>query len=154
MLTIYFGHKDNMLIQIPSYFDGVYEDEWIVTDITKRIIKEVDKSTVLYPRIIDSPYLGAITPKEISGGAKGLILMALDDDMIGRYFYGEQFGDNTLPLMLEISKTRDIKVALSHIFDFPEDMNTPIFIENTQTIIKTIDEYNKTIEHMIHIHAL
>lgn len=149
MLTLHFGRKENELIQIPGYFDGVFEDEWIISDISKRIIQEVDRSTVLYARVIDSPWLGPITPKEISGGAKGLILMAHDDDMIGRYFYGEQFGDNTLPMMLEVSKTRDIRVALSHIFRFPKDMNTPIFIENLNRTIASYEEYKEVILEMI-----
>ena len=145
MLRIFFGHKENTLVDIPGYFDGVFEDGWIISDISKKIIKEVDKSNVLYARVIDSPVLGPITPREISGGAKGLILMAHDDDMLDRYFYGEQFGDNTLPLMLEISKTRDIKVALNHIFRFPKDMDAPILIENSNKIIKSYDEYDEVI---------
>ncbi len=39
------------------------------------MIKDVDKSTVIAPRIIESPVLGAITPRELSGGVKTLILI-------------------------------------------------------------------------------
>ena len=31
MLNIYFGHKENELVAIPSYFDGVFEDDWMTT---------------------------------------------------------------------------------------------------------------------------
>lgn len=141
MLHIYFGHKDDELVMISDYFDGVFEDSWIDTELSKQIISEIDKSTVLYPRVIDSPFLGPITPRELSGGAKGLILMAYDDDLLNTYFRGSQFGDNTLPLMLKISENREIHVALNHIYKFPKDMHTNIHIENIDTIIKSYDEW-------------
>lgn len=152
MLKIHFGRapEDKMLVRISDYFDAMFEDEWMSTDLTKRIIKEIDKSTLLYPRIIDSPWLGPITPREISGGAKGLILMAYDDDMLGRYFFGGQFGDNTLPLMWEISKTRDILFAQVDYMDYPMDTNIPIYIEKYDLIVKTPKEYKMLKERMLH----
>ena len=69
MLSIHIGRVDDMLIDIPNYFDAVFEDAWMDTDLTRRIIKEIDKSTLIHPRVIDSPFLGPITPREISGGA-------------------------------------------------------------------------------------
>lgn len=141
MLSIHIGRVDDMLIDIPNYFDAVFEDAWMDTDLTRRIIKEIDKSTLIHPRVIDSPFLGPITPREISGGAKGLILMAYDDDRIGDYFYGGQFGDNTLPLMWEISKTRDIKLAQINLMEYPEDTNIPVYIENDGITITTPQEY-------------
>lgn len=145
MLRIHLGRvpEENMLIRISDYFDSTFEDSWMGTELTKRIVKEIDKSTVLYPRVIDSPWLGPITPREISGGAKGLILMAYDDDMLGRYFYGGQFGENTLPLMWEISKNRDILFAQLDYMDYPMNTNIPVYIENFDLTIKTFDEYKK-----------
>lgn len=56
----------------PSYFDNVYEDEWIEDPFVKEMIQDVDSSTVLNAHIIESPILGPITPKELSGGVKVL----------------------------------------------------------------------------------
>lgn len=47
----------------PSYFDNVYEDEWIEDDFVKEMIKDVDKSTVISAHVIESPVFGAITPQ-------------------------------------------------------------------------------------------
>lgn len=41
----------------PSYFDNVYEDEWIEDDFVKEMIKDVDKSTVISAHVIESPVL-------------------------------------------------------------------------------------------------
>jgi hypothetical protein len=127
MLHIYFGDKEEANYNIPMYFDNVFENEWMTRDISKRIIEGVDKSKVISARIIESPFLGDITPRELSGGAKGLILMACDPDKEGIYFYGEQFGDNTLPYMIEIAREKDIYVALNHYFKFPKDMTDNIY---------------------------
>ena len=59
----------------PSYFDNVYEDEWIEDPFVREMIQDVDSSAVLNAHIIESPVLGPITPKELSGGVKVLILM-------------------------------------------------------------------------------
>ena len=112
MLTIHYGPVEGELIAISSYFDEVFESEWIGSDISRRIIEVVDRSKVIRPRIIESPILGDITPRELSGGAKGLILMAHDDDMLGTYFYGGQFGDNTLPFIITAVKPRALALGI------------------------------------------
>ena len=43
------------------------------------MIENVDKSEVVSPHLIESPVLGPISVKEISGGVKTLILMAFDE---------------------------------------------------------------------------
>ncbi len=45
------------------YFKNTYEDEWIMDELSKEMILDVDKSVVISPRIIDSPVLGGITPR-------------------------------------------------------------------------------------------
>ena len=82
MLKIwYYGNIDYMK-DAPSYFDNVYEDEWIEDTFVKEMIQDVDHCTVISSHVIDSPILGAITPRELSGGVKVLILMLKDDSFI------------------------------------------------------------------------
>lgn len=52
----------------PAYFDNVYEDEWIEDAFVKEMIQDVYHSAVISAHIIESPVLGAITPKDLSGG--------------------------------------------------------------------------------------
>ena len=72
----------HMLFNAPLYFDNVYEDEWIEDGFVKDMIQDVDHCTVISSHVIDSPILGAITPRELSGGVKVLILMLKDDSFI------------------------------------------------------------------------
>ncbi|WP_080676446.1 DUF4869 domain-containing protein [Ruminococcus flavefaciens] len=79
MLKIVFGDTDNSIYHPPTYFDNTYEDEWITYPRSVKMIKDIDKSDVAGARVIDSPVLGSISVKELSGGVKTLILMLFDE---------------------------------------------------------------------------
>jgi hypothetical protein len=79
MLSIIFGNADNTIYHPPTYFDNTYEDNWITAPLSVEMIKDVDKSEVVGPHLIQSPVLGPISTKELSGGVKTLILMAFDE---------------------------------------------------------------------------
>ena len=76
MLKIVFGEVENSIYHPPTYFDNQYEDEWITNPLSVAMIKDIDKSEVIGPHLIESPVLGPISIKELSGGVKSLILMA------------------------------------------------------------------------------
>ena len=61
MLNIYFGEMEEAIYNPAVYFKNTYQDSWITNERSKAMIKDVDKSTVIAPRIIESPVLGAIT---------------------------------------------------------------------------------------------
>ena len=82
MLKIWYYANIEYMKDAPSYFDNVYEDEWIEDSFVKEMIQDVDHCTVISSHVIDSPILGAITPRELSGGVKVLILMLKDDSFI------------------------------------------------------------------------
>ena len=69
---------ENAIYHPPTYFDNRYEDEWITNELSIRIIKAVDKSEVISSHLIQSPVLGTISTKELSGSVKTLMLMAFD----------------------------------------------------------------------------
>ena len=82
MLKIWYYANIEYMKDAPSYFDNVYEDEWIEDSFVKEMIQDVDHCTVISSHVIDSPILGAMTPRELSGGVKVLILMLKDDSFI------------------------------------------------------------------------
>ena len=82
MLKIWYHANIEYMKDAPSHFDNVYEDEWIEDSFVKEMIQDVDHCTVISSHVIDSPILGAITPRELSGGVKVLILMLKDDSFI------------------------------------------------------------------------
>lgn len=62
MLNIFYGDMSDAVYNTASYFKYDYEDEWIVDPFVKKIILDVDHSTVLDSGVIDSPVLGKIPP--------------------------------------------------------------------------------------------
>ena len=116
MLSIYLGDIPDAIYHPPTYFDNQYEDEWITDKLSVEMIKDVDKSDVVGPHLIESPVLGPISPKELSGGVKTLILMAFDDT--GSVFNASACGDNCAKWILKIAENKDLTINLRHVMDF------------------------------------
>ena len=75
MLTISFKTTKNTILNVDTYFDYNYDDAWFDDSTVKRMILDIDKSKVISANCIESPILGQITPRLLSGGVKALILM-------------------------------------------------------------------------------
>ena len=119
MLSIYLGNMDEAIYYPPTYFDNRYEDEWITNELFIKMIKDVDKSTVIAERLIDSPILGPISPKELSGGVKTLMLMAFDES--DKIFNASACGDNCAKWILKIGQMKDLTINLRHIMEFGDE---------------------------------
>ena len=100
MLNIYLGKMDEAIYYPPTYFDNRYEDEWITEELSVEMIRDVDRSVVVSSHLIESPVLGPISVKELSGGVKTLMLMAFDDS--GKVFNASACGDNCAKWILKI----------------------------------------------------
>ena len=145
MLSIYLGQMDDAIYYPPVYFDNQYEDEWITEPLTIEMIKDVDKSEVVSPHLIESPVLGPISVKEISGGVKTLILMAFDETQ--KVFNASACGDNCAKWIVEIGKRKDLTINLRHIMNFGKEdfeikiLNTGEMVYNMKQFIETAAEY-------------
>ncbi|MDO4307088.1 MAG: DUF4869 domain-containing protein [Eubacteriales bacterium] len=139
MLNIVFGEIENSIYHPPTYFDNRYEDEWIIDPLTVAMIKDIDKSEVIGAHLIESPVLGPISTKEISGGVKTLILMAFDHT--GKIFNASACGDNCAKWIVEIGKRKDLTINLHHVMDFSSVNEFDAIIINTGTVIHNYNEY-------------
>ena len=139
MLYIVFGDKVNAIYHPPTYFDTTYRDEWIIDPKTIEMIKNIDKSDVLSTQVIISPFLGSISPQELSGSVKTLILMRFDDS--GKVFNASVCGDDCAKWIYEISKEKDLIINLHHTMGFSSCNEFNAFIVNTHKFVKSYDEY-------------
>lgn len=145
MLRIYLGKMEEAIYYPPVYFDNRYEDEWITEELSVEMIRNVDKSEVVGPHLIESPVLGPISVKEISGGVKTLILMAFDDS--GNVFNASACGDNCAKWILNIGKEKDLTINLRHIMDFGDGefeiqiLNTGEMVHNMLEFIRIAGKY-------------
>lgn len=145
MLNIYLGNMEEAVYHPPVYFDNRYEDEWITDELTKAMIKDVDNSEVISAHLIDSPVLGPISVKQLSGGVKTLILIAFDKS--GKVFNASACGDNCAKWILQLAEDWELTINLRHIMDFGEGaftakiLNTGSVVHNMQEFVEIAGDY-------------
>lgn len=145
MLNIFLGDIPEAIYHPLTYFDNQYEDEWIIDPFSMEMIRDVDKSEVISSRLIDSPLLGPISPRELSGGVKTLMLMVFDGS--GRIFNASVCGDNCAKWILKIGQKKDLTINLRHIMDFGDDpfeikiANTGDVVHDTLSFVRIAGYY-------------
>lgn len=140
MLNVTFGDmfdNENYIYNTALYFDNVFQDKWITSDFGKAVIKDIDKSDVISAHVIESPFLGAITPDQLSGGVKTLLLMAFDNSKI---FNASTCGNNCAKWILKLGKEKKLLINLRHVMNFgTEDFK--IRITNTGAVVHNMSEF-------------
>ena len=136
MLKIIFGEHPGVVTNPAVYFKNTYEDEWITDELSRSMILDVDKSIVISEHVIESPVLGGITPRELSGGVKTLILINNCPDKI---FNASACGDNCAKWLLKMGKDKDITINLRHLMDFGSG-DFEIYIQNKNMVVHNMRE--------------
>ena len=139
MLKIVFGEIENAVFHPPTYFDNQYEDAWITNPLTVEMIRDIDKSEVISEHLIQSPVLGPISTKELSGGVKTLILMAFDES--GKIFNASLCGDNCAKWIVDIAKRKELTINLHHVMDFSSVPTFEAVMLNTGLAVHSYGEY-------------
>ena len=116
MLSIHLGDYPGSIYDTETYFRNSYLDSWFEDPMAAQIIKSVDGSELIGPHNIVSKQLGSITPLELSGGVKTLLLVRNLPNMV---FNASTCGDNCARWLLKIGKEQDVLVTLYHIMKFP-----------------------------------
>ena len=138
MLNVYLGKMDEAVYYPPVYFDNRYEDEWIIDKRSIEIIRDVDKSDVVSAHLIESPVHGPISPKELSGGVKTILLMLFDET--GRIFNASACGDNCAKWILKIAESKNLTINLRHIMEFGDE-EFEMKILNTGEVVHNMLEF-------------
>ena len=138
MLNIFYGDMPEAIYNTSLYFNNTYYDGWLMDDFAQKMIKSVDKATVLSGQAVDSKALGVIPATKISGGLKTLLLIYNQPQKV---FNASTCGDNCAKWILRIAKKldRDITINLRHIMDFGEGQ-FEIKILNNDKIVHNMSE--------------
>ena len=143
MLKIYYGDlkSENYIFNPDVFFNNSYDDEWITDSFSRKVIKDIDRSEVRGPHLIESPFLGGIPVERLSGGVKTLILMKFDSKHI---FNASACGDNCAPWILAIARTKDLTIRLGYLMDFGENpfeieiLNTKQIVYNQKELVEAV----------------
>lgn len=138
MVKVYFELPEDEIISTSRYFNNSYTDEWL-DDWAERVIREVDQSKLISSGLVDSPVLGPITIREISGGAKALITMNADPSAISN---ANSCGENCAGLLAELSKKKDFSIYLAYPMDF-KNHTFDMKIMRTGNQCHNADEFEK-----------
>ena len=115
MLHVIFGDCPEAIYNTAVFFKNTYKPQWITSPLSVEMIKDVDKSDVVSGSLIQSPVLGSISPAQLSGGVKTLILISKDRDHI---FNASTCGDNCAKWLLRIAEDKKVVINLRHMMDF------------------------------------
>ncbi len=118
MLRVWFGKRDNAIYNTSVFFRNGYKDEWITDEFGRAVISDIDKSEVIGENLIRSPVLGDISPLQLSGGVKTLILMK---HYPRRIFNASRCGDNCAKWILRLGDEMDFTINLHHVMNFGYD---------------------------------
>ena len=147
MLNIWFRGGENpdgtpieVIDAIDFYFKYLFDEEWMEDPFVKEMIRDVDKSEVIPPHIIESPVLGPILPEVLSGGVKTLMMILKTDGFI---FNANHCGDNCAKWILKIAEKKDITIYLGYMMKFEgafdiKILNTGAEAHNYQEYIEKI----------------
>lgn len=144
MLHIYLGDMPSAIYNTEVFFKNTYEDNWLLDDFAKRVIKCVDGSEVIDAQLIKSPVLGMIPPTALSGGAKTLLLIKNYPDKV---FNASTCGDNCAKFILELAKENDVTINLRHIMNFGKRkftakiLNEDIVVNDMVELLRVAAQY-------------
>ena len=143
MLSIFFGNYtgDDYIDNPDLYFDNTYEDEWLEDELSKEMVKDIDRSELVSPNLVISPVLGSMSVNRLSGGVKTLIMIEHDNEHI---YNASACGDNCASWLLKLGQKKDILVRLGHIMHFTDETFS-IRIANTNEIVTNQHELVKKV---------
>ena len=107
------------------------------------MIRDVDHSEVIGSNLIQSPVLGAISPTQLSGGVKALILISKVRNQV---FNASRCGDNCAKWLLRIAADKKVVVNLRHLMHFDGEfkimvMNKKKIAHNMRELVLLAGEY-------------
>lgn len=136
MLKVFFGKMPDVIYNTASYFSNVFQKEWLDDEYVRKMIKRVDSSEVIGDYLIKSKALGMISPSQLSGGVKTLILTYFLPDKV---FNASTCGDNCARWFLDMTKKNDRTINLRHLMDFG-DRKFDMLILNDGTEVHSMSE--------------
>lgn len=114
------SYKTDRVLLFPAsdVFESVFDTEELTKDICKEIIKSIDNSEVVDANFIISPILGSISPSQLSGGSKAVLLALTEDQMISSL----NLGDNCVKPLLKVSELKDVYVQCVSDLYIPNEL--------------------------------
>jgi phosphatidate phosphatase APP1 len=132
MLKIFFGNHKGEIYNTEVYYANQYDKMWVTDPFAKKVIADIDDSTVIAPDVIQNDIFGAFNSTELSAGVKTLLLI---HNQPNRIFNISNCGDNCAKYLLELAENKDIKVCLHHVMDFGQSFAVKVVNDKRRKVI-------------------
>lgn len=123
-----------------AWFDDCFGEEYIEGEMERQMIMDIDKCEVVSKQLVIHPLLGSMSPFDMSGTVKTLIMVKNDPEHI---FNGSFMGDLAVPWLIEIGKQYDRTIRFGYLPRFREPyVKEPyeICVDNSGVIVHTWNE--------------
>ena len=129
MLKVFFGEDGKAHTNPDTVFENINTIGWMDDPFIRKMVEDVDRVKVLDTGHIMSPIFGAISPRDLSGGVKTLMMLYKRSEIL---FDLICCGENCGKWLLEISKMHDIEVTTSgtHMLFKNEDVMDGLCLNN------------------------
>lgn len=134
---------DNVYNVITYLFNDEYQFDWIETQFARDLIADIDKSTVINGKLIDSPFLGKISPLEIAGGTKRVLLAMFYEFPENTYLSVTNCGDNCAKWLQRVGAEKDVNLQTEVLMLFEDSEHWPIRVENSGKVVYNYQEYRE-----------
>lgn len=105
MFKVHYGNTERELTP-DSWFADVCDREVLLTDFSKKLLKEVSGCEVLGENLIVSDVLGPISPERMGSGCLALLYLMYEDDEKYGGIATRWLGDNLAPYLREIARVK------------------------------------------------
>ena len=144
MVKVLFGTdfgENKTILDIDTYFNNVYENDWMYDETVKQIVKDIDKSDLEGLNVI-SPILGSISVRDLSGGAKALICLLKDTGSDG-FIDLVVLGENCEKWLAYIFGIKDVTVCMTGYHLFFKEYDVSGICLNDNSIINDSNDWRK-----------
>ena len=117
-LHVFFGHKDDELYYVDSYFDSCFEDAWLQSELAQNILHSIDRAVSINGSAITildilTKQPVVIAPAQLSSGTKALLILLNTDE---KDVCVSRCGDNCMPFLIDIARQKEVYVTINNSF--------------------------------------
>lgn len=134
---------DTVVRGIDWFFDEVWKPEWIETEFSRQLIADIDRATVINGVLINSPFMGMISPKDLAGGTKRVLCAMYYDFGNDLILSVSNAGDNCAKWLQRVGAEKDVNLQTEVLMLFEDSEHWPIRVVNSNTLTYSWDEYRK-----------
>jgi len=124
-----YDEPKNCVNRVEDFTRFYLKREWLLDSMVQQMIKDIDHNAITIVNdkpYIESPILGAISPYELSGGVKSLIMLLKMDEIFDKVyvFRTSAFGHNCYPWLFKIAEIKDVYLYVTSYFRLPKYTGT------------------------------